>query len=83
MSGKPYTADMAIPHQEMEVEEIKDSDISIKLLEMGIMPGKTLTLLYIAPLGDPLAFQLGDSMIALRKQEAKLILVVNRKEIFS
>ena len=83
MSSKPYTADMAILHQEMEVEEIKDSDVSIKLLEMGIMPGKTLTLLYIAPLGDPLAFQLGDSMIALRKQEAKLIIVVNRKEIVS
>lgn len=79
MSNKRYTADMAVPHQEMEIEEIQDSDIAIKLLEMGIMPGKTLTLLYIAPLGDPLAFQLGDSMIALRKNEAKMVGVVSRK----
>ncbi len=80
MSNTPYTADKAVPDQEMEIEEIQDSDITIKLLEMGLMPGKLLTLLYIAPFGDPLAFQLGESLIALRKEEARLIRVINRKE---
>lgn len=81
MSNSRFTADMATPYQVMEIQEIQDSDIAVKLLEMGFMPGKTLTLLYKAPLGDPLAFQLGDSMIALRKQEAKMLGVISQKVI--
>lgn len=78
---KSYTADLAVSHEEMEVLEIAESDISLKLLEMGIMPGKFLTLLYIAPFGDPLAFKLDETMIALRKDEARQIQVVSRKAI--
>lgn len=81
MSDSRFTADMATPHQIMEIQEIQDSDIAVKLLEMGFMPGKTLTLLYKAPFGDPLAFQLGDSMIALRKQEARMLGVISQKVI--
>lgn len=79
---KSYTADLAVPHEQMEVLEIIESEVSLKLLEMGIMPGKILTLLYIAPFGDPLAFQLDETMIALRKKEAQLIKVVSRKAVF-
>lgn len=79
---KSYTADLAVAHEQMEVVEIVESDISLKLLEMGIMPGKVLVLLYTAPFGDPLAFQLDETMIALRKDEARQIKVVSRKAIF-
>lgn len=78
-----FTADIAVPHEQLEVEEILESDVTLKLLEMGIMPGKILTLLYIAPLGDPLAFQLDETMIALRKREAQTIKVVSRKASLS
>lgn len=78
---KSYTADLAVPYEQMEVEEVVESEISLKLLEMGIMPGKFLTLLYIAPFGDPLAFKFEETMIALRKSEARLIKVVSRKAV--
>lgn len=78
-----YTADKATPHQQLEIEEVGESDISLKLLEMGIMPGKILTLLHVAPLGDPMAFQLGEAVIALRKEEAQLISVSSRKAVLS
>lgn len=78
---KAYTANEAVPYETMEVVEILDSDVSLKLLEMGIMPGKNLTLLHVAPFGDPLAFRLDESMIALRKCEAELIKVVSRKVV--
>ena len=83
MGENRFTADMAKPDQVMEIEEIMDSDITVKLLEMGLLPGKILTLLYTAPFGDPLAFQLGDSMIALRKQEAKMIGVVHYQKVMA
>lgn len=78
-----YTADKASLHQALEVQEISNSDVTLKLLEMGIMPGQTITLLYKAPLGDPLAFQLGNTMIALRKREAQQIKVINRIAVYS
>lgn len=80
---KSYTADLAALNQQLRIEEVLESDISLKLLEMGIMPGKILTLCYIAPLGDPLAFQLDDTMIALRKQEAQYIQVSSRLPLCS
>lgn len=78
---KSYTANNAVPYEEMEVTEVIESDITLKLLEMGIMPGKILTLMYIAPFGDPMAFRLDETMIALRKNEAQQIMVVSRKAV--
>lgn len=78
-----YTADKASLHQQLEIQELHHSDVTLKLLEMGIMPGKIITLLYKAPLGDPLAFQLGNTMIALRKKEAQQIQVINRIAVYS
>lgn len=78
-----YTADKASLHQHLEIQELSNSDVTLKLLEMGLMPGKTITLLYKAPLGDPLAFQLGNTMIALRKKEAQQITVINRIAVLS
>lgn len=71
------TADTLKPQQQVEISEVEESEISLKLLEMGILPGKKLRLLHTAPFGDPIAFQVDDSIIALRKGEAKHIKVVN------
>lgn len=57
------------------VKEILASDISSKLLEMGFYVGKEIQLIYKAPLGDPIAVQVGDYVLSMRKNEAKLILV--------
>ncbi|WP_017733311.1 FeoA family protein [Nafulsella turpanensis] len=69
------SADKMDVHQEVEVREIEESEVSLKLLEMGILPGKRLILLHIAPLGDPMAFQVDDAVIALRKDEAQFVKV--------
>ena len=69
------SADKMDVHQEVRVREIEESEVSLKLLEMGILPGKQLTLLHIAPLGDPMAFQVDDAVIALRKDEAQFVKV--------
>ena len=42
-------------------------------MELGFLPGKQLTLQHRAPLGGPLALQLEETRLALRKNEAALI----------
>lgn len=42
-----------------------------RLLDLGFQPGRTLRVLRNAPLNDPIEVQLGDTFIALRRQEAE------------
>ena len=48
-------------------------EIPLKLLEMGCLPGNAITLLQIAPFGDPLYFNVNDSHVAIRLETAKEI----------
>lgn len=44
-----------------------------KLLAMGLTPGVCLTVLRIAPLGDPVQVRLRGCLLSLRKKECQLI----------
>ena len=58
---------------------IKD-EISIKLMEMGCVPGESVTVEQIAPLGDPICIAVAGYNLSLRLDEADSILVkINNK----
>lgn len=63
------------PGDEREVLEISDSEISIKLLEMGCLPGTKVVFNYRAPFGDPICVTIGDYDLSLRRLEAGAIVV--------
>lgn len=46
-----------------------------RLLEMGFIEGAGIEVLGFAPLGDPMRIKIYDSVIAIRKHEAALIIV--------
>jgi len=55
---------------------VKDFDIDVvplKLLEMGCLPGNTVELLQIAPLGCPLFLDINGSHLAIRVETASKI----------
>jgi ferrous iron transport protein A len=52
-----------------------DEEISLKLIELGCIPGTKITMVRKAPLGDPLAFACLGSLISLRIQEATTVQV--------
>ncbi len=58
------------------INKIIPSELTLHLMEMGFLPGKKISLLQKAPLKDPLAFRLENTVIALRKSEAALIQVI-------
>jgi len=46
-----------------------------RLLDFGLLPGAQVQALFVSPTGDPVAYQVRDSVIALRREQAKNILV--------
>ncbi|WP_209328914.1 FeoA family protein [Lunatimonas salinarum] len=58
-----------------KIREIMESPLSINFLEIGILPGKSLQLIQRAPFGGPLAFLIDDHLIALREEEANLVVL--------
>ncbi len=50
-----------------------DSNLALKLLEMGCLPGTEIQLTAIAPLGDPICLQVGGYTLSLRLDEAAVV----------
>jgi Fe2+ transport system protein FeoA len=57
------------------VRHIEASSLKVKLMEMGLIEGKELRVLYRAPLGDPMAIDVEGYVLSLRNDEADLISV--------
>lgn len=46
-----------------------------RMLDLGLVPGTIIEVIRKSPLGDPIAYNIRGATIALRKEEASLILV--------
>ncbi|REJ85256.1 MAG: ferrous iron transport protein A [Bacteroidetes bacterium] len=57
------------------IDSFTDPDLSLKLLEMGCIPGEEVEIVRIAPLGDPIAINVAGYILGLRKSEAGTIRV--------
>ena len=58
------------------VREFSKQDVAfLRLREMGMLPGITLTLIRTAPMGDPIEIKMRGYNLTLRKTEADFILV--------
>lgn len=60
--------------------EVKNIDIygstRIRLLDLGLVKGTNIIPVLKSPLGDPIAYKIRGSIIALRKEDSKLIKVL-------
>lgn len=63
------------PGQEGIIKEFQSSEIFLKLMEMGCVPGEKILLEQIAPLGDPISVSVSGYHLSLRLNEAEHILV--------
>ena len=46
-----------------------------RMLDMGLVPGAEVKVIRVAPLGDPIEFEVKGYSLSLRKTEAKTILL--------
>jgi ferrous iron transport protein A len=61
------------PGEIVIISDLLDSALKPKLMEMGLVAGKKLKVLFRAPFGDPIAIDLGGYVLSLRLDEAQLI----------
>ena len=59
------------------IEKLCLENIPLKLLEMGCLPGIEVELIQKAPLQDPLYIKVNGSHLAIRKETAEKITLVN------
>jgi ferrous iron transport protein A len=68
-------SELTVGTQAVVREFPKQGSAFLRLREMGVMPGTSLTLVRLAPLGDPLEVKVRGYNLTLRKSEAEHILV--------
>lgn len=57
------------------IKTFENSELSLKFLEMGCLPGETISVNQIAPLGDPISIKVAGYNLSLRLSEAEFIIV--------
>lgn len=57
------------------ITEVEYCDLQCKLLEMGCYCGKDIQMLFKAPFGDPIAFDIDGYTLGLRREEALRLIV--------
>ncbi|WP_454982093.1 FeoA family protein [Capnocytophaga granulosa] len=55
------------------IKDVATEQLPIKLLELGCLPGNSIELVEIAPLGDPLYLIINDTHMAIRREMAQYI----------
>lgn len=62
----------------VRIVSVENSDIvTLRLMEMGMVPGSTVRVVKSAPLGDPIQICLRNYHLALRRNEAQAITVAS------
>lgn len=69
-------ADM-IPGETAIITGFSDTELSVKLLEMGFLPGTAVRFNFAAPFGDPVCVSVSGYDLSLRISEAAVISIVN------
>ncbi len=59
------------------ISGFSDEQLSIKLMEMGCLPGAMVRFNFAAPLGDPICITVAGYELSLRLEEAATVLIVN------
>jgi ferrous iron transport protein A len=72
--SKRSVADLKIGEKAI-IQSFSDQWMSLKLLEMGCLPGTEVSLHCKAPLGDPICLNVSGYCLSMRKSEAATILV--------
>ncbi|RYY39845.1 MAG: ferrous iron transport protein A [Chitinophagaceae bacterium] len=57
------------------IQSFISSDLELKLMEMGCIPGEEVVVEQVAPLGDPISIKVAGYSLSLRRNEAQEIIV--------
>ncbi len=78
-----YSFDLVMRLSELKQGEkgkikcFQNSDLELKLMEMGCIPGEEVIVEQVAPLGDPISIRISGYSLSLRLNEANQIILDN------
>ena len=73
---KIKTVNDLLPGEKGIIKEINSGGlVKQRLMDMGIIHGATVEMVRPAPLGDPIQIRVFNSLLALRRDEAELLVV--------
>jgi ferrous iron transport protein A len=55
------------------IQVVKPCAFSLRLIEMGLLPGREVEVTLAAPFGGPIVINLGNSSVSLRLDEAAMV----------
>ena len=67
------TAEQLPCGQKAKITSIKEGAFSLKLAEMGCVPGTEITRVFSAAGGSPIAYKIDSYLLGLRAEEASLL----------
>lgn len=67
------TLDDLSPGHQGTVTGFTSDDPPPRILEMGLLPGTTVTVVRLAPMGDPIDLKVRGYHLSIRRQEARQI----------
>lgn len=77
MAQNPSNVAQMSPGDVAIIAGFTDNDISVKLMEMGCLPGVPVRFNFTAPFGDPICISVSGYELSLRLEEAATISIVN------
>lgn len=57
------------------IAQIINETLSVRLLELGLFPGKSVKLLRKAPFGDPFYLKVANHYVSIRTEEARQVIL--------
>lgn len=76
VNGRRSVAQMK-PGEVAIISDLLDDQFSVKLMEMGCLPGATVRFNFSAPFGDPVCISVSGYELSLRLEEAYAISILN------
>lgn len=64
-----------VPGERVRIASFEKTEIVLKLMEMGCLPGEIIKVEKIAPFGDPISIKVAGYSLSLRLNEAEAIFV--------
>jgi ferrous iron transport protein A len=75
--GSGKTVAQMKPGESAVIAGFTDDHISVKLMEMGCLPGVPVRFNFTAPFGDPICISVSGYELSLRVEEAATIRILN------
>ena len=63
------------PGQKAIIKSFTSPELALKLMEMGCIPGESVVIEQVAPLGDPISIRIAGYSLSLRLNEADHIIL--------